>query len=102
MTVTTAPGAVADPVVRARAAQSVWAGATLRERSALLRRLSAVVLARADEIADVVVAETGKPRVEAYTTELYPALDSAAWLAKNVERVLAPERVRYPQPHLRH
>ena len=40
-----------------------------------------IVLERADEIADVVVAETGKPRIEAFTSELFPALDTLAWLA---------------------
>src|SRR5207302_1081166 len=58
--------------------------------------------ARADEIADTVVAETGKPRVEAFTTELFPALDALIWLAKQAPKLLAPERVRYPQLQLKH
>jgi succinate-semialdehyde dehydrogenase/glutarate-semialdehyde dehydrogenase len=104
MTLTAAPVAVtadaATCVDATRAGQRSWAAVSLADRQALLRRLADLVLARAEEIADVVVAETGKPRVEAYTTELYPALDAARWLEKHAARVLAPERVRYSQPHL--
>lgn len=96
------PGEVQAAVARAGEAQERWGEASLAERRALLERLSATVLDRADAIADTVVAETAKPRLEAFTTELFPALDSLAWLARNVPRLLAPERVRYPQPHLRH
>ena len=59
-------------------------------------------LEQADEIADTVVAETGKPRVEAFTSELFPALDALSWLARRASKVLAPERLRRSQPHLLH
>ena len=55
-----------------------------------------------DEIAATVTAETGKPIVEAYTTELMLGVEQVAWLAKNAERVLAPERIRYGIPYLAH
>jgi acyl-CoA reductase-like NAD-dependent aldehyde dehydrogenase len=94
--------AVQGRVAAARDAQARWGEASLAERQALLRRLSARVLEAADEIADTVVAETAKPRVEVFTTELFSALDSLTWLARQAPRLLAPERVRYPQPHLLH
>jgi succinate-semialdehyde dehydrogenase/glutarate-semialdehyde dehydrogenase len=96
------PAEVTELVARAAAAQAAFAEAPLSERRALLVRLAEVTLARADEIADVVVAETGKPRLEAFTTELFPALDAAVWLAKNAPKLLAPERLRSPQLHLKH
>src|SRR5512140_2271002 len=86
----------------ARSAQRVFAGASLAERRDLLAAVAGLVLERADEIADVVVSETAKPRVEAFTSELFPALDALAFLAKQAPRLLAPERVRYPQAHLVH
>ena len=49
---------------------------------------------RADELAATVTAETGKPLVEAYTAELFVALDNLMWAAANAPRVLAPERLR--------
>src|SRR5439155_21046639 len=84
----TRPHEVGELVTTARAAQAVWAEAAPRERRALMRRLTHVLLERADEIADVVVAETAKPRVEAFTTEVFPALDALAWLAAEAPRLL--------------
>ena len=86
---------VAERVAAARTAQAAWAEAPAREKRAVLQRLARLVLDRRDEIADVIVSETAKPRVEAFTTELYPALDAVAWLVRNAARVLAPQRVRY-------
>src|SRR5438477_9028038 len=79
--VTDAEG-VAARAAAAHEAQAAWADTPVREKRATLQRLGRLVLDRADEIADTVVAETAKPRVEAFTTELYPALDAVAWLTK--------------------
>src|SRR5438045_1687217 len=89
-------------VAAARVAQAAWAEVSLRERRALLRRLSELLVDRADEVADVVVAETGKPRFEAFTTEAFPSLDALAWLTAEAPRLLAPEPVRLGRPHLLH
>src|SRR4051794_3712331 len=97
----TDPAAVQELVTEARLAQERWAEATPADRRGLLVAVSELVLGRLDEIADTVVAETGKPRTEAYTTELFPALDALAWLARNAPKLLAAEPVRYPQLHLR-
>jgi succinate-semialdehyde dehydrogenase/glutarate-semialdehyde dehydrogenase len=91
----TPPGAVRGLVAEARAAQAAW-----RWSPSFFADVAERVLDRLDEIADVVVSETGKPRVEAYTTELFPALDALVWLGRRAPRLLAPERVRYPQPYL--
>jgi len=96
------PEAVQELVAEALLAQERFAPTPPAERSALLVRLADLVLDRADEIADAIVAETAKPRVEAFATELFPALDALTWLARNAPKLLAPERVRYPQLHLRH
>jgi acyl-CoA reductase-like NAD-dependent aldehyde dehydrogenase len=97
----TDPGEVADAVAAAGAAQERWRGVALRERAEVFRRAARVLREHADEIADVVVAETAKPRTEAIANELYPAVDHAQWLARNTERVLADERVAMTQLHLR-
>jgi succinate-semialdehyde dehydrogenase/glutarate-semialdehyde dehydrogenase len=98
----TEPAALPAAVAEAGLAQVRFSGATLGERRDLLVRVAELVLERADEIADVIVSETAKPRLEAFTTELYPALDALVWLARNAPKLLAPERLRYPQPHLLH
>src|SRR6476661_4223588 len=99
---TTDPSAVQEIVSEAKLAQEAWGATPLVDRRALLVAVAETVLERADEIADTVVSETGKPRVEAFTTELFPALDALVWLAKEAPELLAPERVGYPQLHLKH
>lgn len=98
----TDPAAVQEVVSEAKLAQESWGESPLAERRAVLVRAAETVLARADEIADTVVAETGKPQVEAFTTELFPSLDALVWLAKEAPKLLAPERVGYPQLQLKH
>ena len=46
-----------------------------------------------DALADAVVAESGKPRVEALFADIFVAVDTAAYFAKSAERLLQPERV---------
>ena len=92
-----------EPVVAAAAAaQSSWARSSFEERRSLLERVAEVLVDHMDEIATTVTAETGKPIVEAYTTDLMLGVEQVAWIAKNVERVLAPERIRYGIPYLAH
>jgi acyl-CoA reductase-like NAD-dependent aldehyde dehydrogenase len=98
----TEPAAVQELVSEALLAQRAWGEEATRDRALLLRRLRAVTLERAGEIAATVRAETGKPLVEAYTSELYPSLDALAWLERRAPAILEPERVRMTQPHLRH
>src|SRR4051812_26165469 len=96
------PAEIGSLVASARAAQAGWGETRPAERATLLRRLSRLLLERTEEVADVVVAETAKPRVEAFTSELFPALDTLAWLAAEAPKLLAPERVRFGPPPLLH
>ncbi|KAJ2711506.1 hypothetical protein H4R19_003217 [Coemansia spiralis] len=52
-------------VAAARAAFGGWSGRTLKARASLLLRLHTVLQAHADELADLVVREHGKTKVEA-------------------------------------
>jgi succinate-semialdehyde dehydrogenase / glutarate-semialdehyde dehydrogenase len=97
----TAPEAVADVVASVRAAQERWRALDRREHAETLRRTARVLRAHADAIADTVVAETAKPRIEAIGNELFTAVDHAQWLARSVPAVLADERVGFSQLHLR-
>src|SRR5690348_12159767 len=94
--------AVRGLVAEARIAQERWGAASLGDRRRLLASVQRVLLAHADEVAATVAAETGKPLVEAFTTEVFVSLDNAQWMAHEAPRVLAPEPVRYPQPYLKH
>jgi succinate-semialdehyde dehydrogenase/glutarate-semialdehyde dehydrogenase len=98
----TAPEEVPELVAEARLAQERWAGEPLVERKRLLVSLARVLLERMDEIAATVTAETGKPLAESFTSELLVAVENVRWLASGVEGLLAPERLRFPQPYLWH
>ena len=96
------PEEVAEAVVEARLAAERWRQSSFAERRALLGAVAQETLARADLLAATVTAESGKPLVESYTAELFVALDNLMWAASNAPRVLGAERLRFPQPHLRH
>src|SRR5258708_26176343 len=66
-----------DIVSRARVAQEAWAKLPIRDRCAKLRGLRERIMASRDELADAVVRESGKPRVEALFADIFVALDSA-------------------------
>jgi len=80
-------------VAHARATQSVWARVPMRERCARLRDLRDRIMSSRDVLADAVVAESGKPRVEALFADIFVAVDTAAYLAKNAGPLLSPEGV---------
>lgn len=58
-------GAVADAAKAAAAAQSAWARLTQAQRAAHLEAFKKEIAARADQLADAIVLETGKIRSEA-------------------------------------
>ncbi len=89
--------AVVDDVARI---QPAWAELSLAGRARYMRRAADALLDEIDEIADLLVAEQGKPRVEAYTMELLPTVDALHWCAKAGPKILADEKVRMSQAFL--
>src|SRR6266481_3556633 len=89
----TPPSLLPQSLQRARVAQAIWARVPMRERRERLRSLRDTILSSRDVLADAVVAESGKPRVEALFADIFVAVDTAAYFAKNAERLLQPERV---------
>jgi acyl-CoA reductase-like NAD-dependent aldehyde dehydrogenase len=81
-------------VARARAAQPAWAATSFEERAAHLYRMADVVMAQQDRIMDTVIRETGKPRAEAFSMEVYASVDSLVFYAKRAKKFLARERRR--------
>src|SRR5438046_8861347 len=64
-------------VAQARVAQSAWAKLPIRDRCAKLRGLGERIMASRNELADAVVRESGKPRVEDLFADIFVCLD---WL----------------------
>src|SRR6188508_1361316 len=88
---------VVDDVARI---QPAWAELSLEDRGRYLRRAAGALLDDIDEIAELLVNEQGKPRVEAYTMELLPTVDALHWCAKEGPKILADEKVRMSQAFL--
>jgi succinate-semialdehyde dehydrogenase/glutarate-semialdehyde dehydrogenase len=89
---------VVDDVARV---QPAWGEISLEDRARYLRRAADALLDESDEIADLLVREQGKPRLEAFTMELLPTIDALRWCAKAGPKILADERVPMPQLFLK-
>jgi acyl-CoA reductase-like NAD-dependent aldehyde dehydrogenase len=76
--------------------QPFWAALSLDDRARYMRRASDVLLAEIDEIAELLTNEQGKPRVESYTMEILPTIDSLKWIAENGPQILADEKLSMP------
>ena len=96
-----APAAAEDEIAAAVAAaadaQRAWARVAAAERRRRFDALVETLLDRADELAGVITAETGKPLVESYAAEIFIAAESARWIGRNADRVLGVERLRAPR-----
>lgn len=84
---------VADTVDRARIAARWWGDLDWRERRRYLMRAKSVFARRADELAEVVHRENGKPTDDALL-EILLSIEHLDWAARNAERVLGRRRVR--------
>ena len=67
--------AIPEVVSRAREAQSKWAELSLEKRIKAISKVKTRILERADEIAKMVTAETGKPEAEALLGEVLASAD---------------------------
>ena len=85
--------AVVDDVAEV---QPFWAALSLEDRARYMRRAVDVILAELDEIAELLTSEQGKPRVESYTMEILPTVDSLKWIADNGPRILSDEKLSMP------
>src|SRR2546428_10406599 len=79
----TPPDGVAALVAEAAAAQESWGASSFDVRRSLLLRVARTLLERMDDIAATVTAETGKPIVESFTTEVLLAVEQLLWLASH-------------------
>src|SRR5438552_3049266 len=89
--------AVAAAVARAREAQARWVTLDFAERAGVLKRVRDAFIDGKERIADVVSAETGKPRHDVFTNELFIVCDGIGFWSRRASRYLADEKAR---PHL--
>jgi acyl-CoA reductase-like NAD-dependent aldehyde dehydrogenase len=80
-------------VVRARAAQARWAAMTVRARMDVVRAFQRQLYENVDAVAEIISAETGKPKAEALTAEVVVTLDATRFLLKEIPKFLRDQRV---------
>ncbi|MFJ7126209.1 succinic semialdehyde dehydrogenase [Streptomyces sp. NPDC098101] len=90
---------VAAAAVRARAVQKAWAARPVRERAAVLRRFHDLVLARQDEVLDLIQLENGKARRHAFE-EIMDVTLNARYYANTAHEYLRPKKRQGVQPGL--
>ena len=90
--------AVVDDVAEV---QPFWAQLTLADRAGYMRRAADVLLADMDEIGALLSREQGKPITESFSMELLPTIDALHWCADAGPKILADERIPYPQAFLK-
>ena len=74
----------------ARAAQREWAKLSLDTRCQRVLKFAEVVMARAEEMIEILVREGGKTRLEALGMELVVVADLVRYFAKHAPEILAP------------
>lgn len=85
------PTDVERAAVAARTVQKAWRRWTLRQRAAVLLRFHDLVLARQDEVLDLLQLETGKARMHAFEEVLDTAI-TARYYANAGPKFLKPRR----------
>lgn len=83
---------VSRRVARGRSVQTGWASLTPRDRARRLSALLTVMEVHAKEVEDTIVAETGKPRLEA-VAEFTATVDLVRYYLKTAAAFLKPKRV---------
>lgn len=87
------PGEVRDYVEQARKVAPEWGAIDVEGRVRIMRNLRVRIKEKADDIIDVVAAETGKPRHEALAHEVVAPLLQLAYLEHLAPKALKTKRV---------
>lgn len=95
------PADVEDAFARARIAQKTWAATPVNRRKKILLRFHDLVVARQDEALDLMQAENGKTRRDAFL-EVTDIAITSRYYARSAAKYLAPKRRRGAIPLLTH
>lgn len=84
-------------IERARTAQTEWAAMSVRQRKAIFVRYHDLLIARKQEILDIIQLESGKARLHA-VEEAFETPFTTRHYALRAEKLLKPKRVKSPFP----
>jgi succinate-semialdehyde dehydrogenase/glutarate-semialdehyde dehydrogenase len=97
----TTPDEVEGIVEAVAQVQRFWAQLTLADRARYLERAAQVLIDESDSVRDLIVAEQGKPRNEAFSMEVLPTIDALHWIARAGQEILADEKIPMQQLYLK-
>lgn len=89
---TDTPQTVKKKFEAARKAQKAWAARSLQERIAIVRKFKELLVSKKDELAQVMMSETGKP-IALSLNELNAMPGRIDFFLENTEKTLAPLKV---------
>lgn len=87
------PEDIQTMMVKARSAGTKWSALSVKQRSQILSRFAALVLANLDGLCTIISRTTGKVMTEALLGEIYPVLDLAAFYCRHADKILSPQGV---------
>jgi succinate-semialdehyde dehydrogenase/glutarate-semialdehyde dehydrogenase len=93
------PQDVAEAVDAARVAQRAWAYVAVPDRIAIFERFHTLVLEHSEQVLDLLQAETGKSRRDAFLEAASP-LVTVGYYARKAPKLLAPQRRQGMMPFL--
>lgn len=89
---TTSPGEIQGIVERSRKAFRTWSALGFDERKQHLLTFKRTILARGEEVAEMVSRETGKPTSDAYPFDVLTSLNLIDHYARNARKYLKPRK----------
>jgi acyl-CoA reductase-like NAD-dependent aldehyde dehydrogenase len=95
------PGQVQAVVDDVAEVQPFWAQLSLADRGRYMRRAADLLVEDMEQVADLLTREQGKPITESYVMELIPTIDALRWCADAGPKILADEKIPYPQAFLK-
>jgi succinate-semialdehyde dehydrogenase/glutarate-semialdehyde dehydrogenase len=75
-----------------------WSGLSLRTRLEIFKKAYRQFYRHQDEVARLISEETGKPLVEAFSTEILPVLDCFKYYIENVRKILKDQKISAMNP----
>lgn len=93
----TPPAAAATAVAAVAAVTPLWAQLRVADRARYLERAAQAVIDDFDELVELIIAESGRPRVEIEAFEVLAAIDTLQWLATNARRLLSARAITLPR-----
>lgn len=77
-----------------------WKSVSIEERIKHIRKAGEIIYKERNEIAELIQRETGKPLMEAYSSDILSTLDAIEYYCKNSKKILKKEKVKFYQPFL--